>query len=541
MRHRTRLRGDDGVTLMLALIVITVIAAVTTALLSQSFTNTRATESARAQGSSAYAADAAAKFAVNQIRQISNNVGSFCSTIGATSTETLSGFYPPTVTAPQLTATIQCRPDANDPGPNPTGGTCTPGVPCANSGPGTALLTLDTSGTGIYTSLKNGQLVSVRGGVFSNSAINNAFKGTLQNSWCPSSGCGAGSPRSYLVARGSCSGTITFTQTGGSPPPGPVCNYPVTNDPRGADPQLTALSGSSYNPPAIVSGAPTISTCAGSAKYQTVSPGSFVGASGLALLNGLTGCTNNLVQFKPGVYYFDLPGTWSIPAKLTVVGGTFGAAYNPNNTASWPDLNACISPSASGAGSNSGVEFVAGGATQFAVNSSAGSSGSALVLCASTTSDGPPMALYGLKPGSLPGGTTAETLCTPAGTGSTACAVLNTDNCPKCSLSVQGSVYTPRGVLSIGDNNTGSKNFTWGVVANGFEFSATGSIAGSQTLVDVPDGQPRSFPVNIYYLSVYVCAGTSACPTGGTANLQAAIQTQTTPGNASVLSWSVNR
>ena len=69
MTRRARtLRGDDGVSLVMALIVITTVALVTGALLTHSRTNFQATVSLRGVAGTSYAADAAAKVAINNLR-----------------------------------------------------------------------------------------------------------------------------------------------------------------------------------------------------------------------------------------------------------------------------------------------------------------------------------------------------------------------------------------------------------------------------------------------------------------------------------------
>jgi hypothetical protein len=83
-----RIRNDDGVTLIIAILIITVVAVVTGALLSQGATNFKATVALRQVAGSAYAADTAAKIAIGdlQLGENASDSGASYPNVGFTTT-----------------------------------------------------------------------------------------------------------------------------------------------------------------------------------------------------------------------------------------------------------------------------------------------------------------------------------------------------------------------------------------------------------------------------------------------------------------------
>ncbi|GAB3857978.1 hypothetical protein GCM10028801_17230 [Nocardioides maradonensis] len=577
--RRWNRRGDDGVTMLLALLIITAIALVSSALLAQAFTNNAATIGTRKATANQYGADAAAQYVVNQVR-LSDLSSGLCSTTGATS-EDLANFYPAGTGTVAQKAHADCVPDPTNGVYTGDPGICHPNQVCPNAGPGTALLTLDpTIGeTGIYVSSNAGP-IKIRGGIFSNSKID-ASSGGLLDSWCPTNpstnsfDCTMTTPKTYVIAKGTCTG-VTFLQAGATP----TCNFAPTNDPRGADPGVARTNytpAAAYGTPAaptqvatsqscttMASCTPDVgptpgpaSSCGSGTKFQKVLPGVISGAAGAAFLNALSGCANNIVQFVPGTYYLDLPAgsPWSMPSKTTVVGGTFASGYNPVTGNGWGSgdyADACVAPGDPAASNSSGVQFVIGGATKININDSSGN-GTHFTICASNSPDGPPIALYGLKTsiGSGPMAVSASSLCTPNGSGSTGCALIQTANSPKTTANIVGMTYATRSTIHIGINNSSSKLFYWGVVSYAVEFVATGSPSLVAPLVDVQNTGPSPFtPLNRFFLNVYVCpVAAASCPASGAApNVKAVVQggidlsgNYLPPGNLLVLSWGVKR
>lgn len=536
MKVRARARSDEGTSLVIVLIIVTVLAMVTGVVLSQLDTSLRTTLALRDQAGSVYNADGAAQVAISQlVNNNFNGASGACNTTDANLA--LPNFYPPAnglSASASSSAYVVCTHDSSN-----TNG----GATQANTSPGSALLTLDPTLTdvGIYSSVNAGA-VKVRGAIFANSAI--SAPGGLVNVWSPPSGS---TSTTYNIARGRCTPTTNNVNQGvwvaNSAYGSTTCNY-GTADTRGQDPGTLTPHGASYNSPAAPTGNATVtpsSTACGNAKYQTVTPGRFSGATALATLNGLSGCGNGVVWFQPGTYYFDLPGIWNVPS-VYLVGGTFNTTYadptkNPN---SWSDpTQACFAPGTSGATTSTGVEFVFGGSSQVGVNNSA-NPGTHMTICASNSPNGPPIAVYGLKTalgGSFP--VAVESSCTPSGTGYTGCALISTGNSPKSTLTIQGTTYAPKAVIDVVLNNSSQKIFYWGLIAYGIEFSGTGSADVANPIVDVPDQAANPTPTpQTDYLTVYICPGAGSCSTSGTLALKVKVTLAAGTRTATVLSWS---
>jgi hypothetical protein len=523
-------RADDGATLIIVLIVVTVIAVVMGVVLSQADTSVRTTVALRDQAGAAYNGDGAAQEVINELR---TDATGLCVTTDHN--YPLDNFYPATngqTGTAVSSAYVSC---VHDPSNSTNNGAILP-----NNSPGNALLTLDSNLTevGIYANVNAGP-VKIRGAVFSNSAI--SAPAGLVNMWTRPVGSTAST---YNIARGACTPTtdrltkgvwVQNTAYGAT-----TCNYTASNT-KGVDPYTLTPHGASYDLPPVAPGNATISVCGATDKFQTVTPGRFSGPAALTALNGLTGCNNGVVWFKPGTYYFDLPGVWNVP-NLYLVGGTVNPA-NASLTAApsgWADVTkACWAPGESGATTSSGVDFVVGGSTQIGVNNS-GSPGTQMTICASNSVSGPPIAIYGLRSalgGSFP--VAAEASCTPTGTGTTTCAVISTGNSPKSTLTVQGTTYVPKGVVDVTLNNNTRKIFYWGLISWAIEFAGTGSADVTNAIVDVPDTAPDPTPSSqIEYLTVYVCPGqTSGCSTSGQLQLRVKVKIETDK-SVTVLSWS---
>jgi len=526
MIQRLKKSDDRGAALLLALIIVVVFAIGLSALLTFSDTSIRSTVALRDQASVNYDADGAAQVAINQLRKDNFNGASGGCTTAATLV--LPNFYPATATAPAASAAVKCTPDAL----NATSG----GGSTSNTSPGSALLALATvaSGeTGISANVLAGA-IKIRGGVFSNSTID--APGGLSNVWTPPASNPSG--KTYNIARGACTGTITVNPAYGTT----TCNYGTTADTRGDDPGTLPGAPASYSAPTASTAAGTIGTCAGGRTYQTVTPGLFTSASAL---NGLTGCSQNIVVFTPGTYYFNFTGSgthlWDAPA-INIIGGT--PTIPLTTTPSADDMvTACIGPGDTGSTTSSGVLFVFGGDSQLGVNTSSGN-GSQMTLCASN-STGPPIAIYGLKTAVTGVNTVpAQSGCVTAIPPSTPnCSMITTGNSPKSTLTIRGTTYVPKAKISITLNNASRKVFYWGLITRSIAFSGTGSADVSSALVDVPDvaASPTPGPT-IMYLDVYVCPGSSTCSATGTIRLRAkALVSAVAPRTVSVLSWSVQR
>lgn len=530
--------NESGATLVIVLIIVTLLGLVSGVVLSQVDTSVRTTVGLRDETTSVYGADGAAQYAINKIRA---DDATTC--ITGASNIPLNNFIPSSNgnTAGASSAYVTCTPDPqNAESGNPHS---------ANSSPGAALLTLDPnlSEDGIAASVNAGP-IKIRGGIFSNSRIN-ASSG-INNTWLPPASDPSG--KTYNIARGDClpdAAHMTFNPGHGST----TCNY-ASPDLRGKDPGTLTPHGASYNPPAPASGDGVIQACTAANScgvrscvtsgpaanrdvYQKVLPGRFTNAT---TLTNLTGCSTGNIWFTPGTYYFDFPAAnslWDL-ATVQVVAGTISPSLSLNNKITDVQMpTACIGPGETGSTNSSGVLFAFGGASRLGVNNSAGT-GSQMAICASNSPDGPPVAIYGLKTalgGSFP--VSAEPICSPV---VATCALLNTGNSPKPTLTIRGTTYAPNAFLDITLNNNSKKVFYWGLIAYAIRFSGTGSADVSNDLVDVPDTAPLAIPIpTIAYLDVYVCRGAATCSASGVLSLQVKVKiSAASPRTVTVLSWS---
>jgi hypothetical protein len=531
---------DRGAALLLALILITVIALVTAALLSFSDTSIRTTVALRAQGSSVYAADGAAQAAINAMRKGTFNNDStqggkcFGSGASASTTLPLPNFFPGTTGSAATSAIVSCVPDpASAPSPYP--------VPVTvQNKPGAAILTL---GSGIpgedgVNINSNAGAVKVHGGVFSNSTINTSpgLTNNANNSW--------------VYARGACTGTITVTATSTK-----ACNYATANT-NGTDPGLLSPHQATYDPPAPPTTTPALPLCnpANPAAVKQFSPGLYRSAAALNNMTAQTSskCSDSIWHFNPGTYYFDFTDAgshqWMIGTGV-LVGGTPSNPLNINTPPATP--GSCISPLLSTTAQ--GVNFVFGGDSRMFVTGSGIQHSGRVEICGTYDTNASPVAYYGLK-ATIGTGTfqvAGESGCitaTPYPSGGT-CPVLSTDNAPNSQLYIQGTTYTPKAVLDVYLNNNTSQVFKYGLISRSLLIHSTGSSDLTNPVIELPDDSlGTSNTSTVVYLSVYVCPESGSCSVSGTPKLRVKVQildpTGTVVGGArqiSVQSWSLQR
>lgn len=361
IRHRLKhWRDDSGVMLVVALLVITTVALVTGVMLSHGWTNFKATVGLRGVAGTSYAADAAAKAAINTLR-----LGSKATVPGAT--------YPYTdwVYSNNIDGT-GCfgldGPNAKDslllPGIYPAAGKQTSAssarVDCKVV-PGTGLF---GSGGGVETNPTNGfvraittfggdleltdnSLVQIRGGVASNGRIDADF----------ASGTGLFT-NGYAWANQGCLGTVRST-------PAPDCSHATVSDPSVPD-VFTSTSG-------------LVIRDAASQPCNAFKPGYYSNAAALtAKVN-----TCGTAIFEPGDYYFGFQdevnggsNVWTING--TVIGGEeMGSGQPPGRCRSPID-----DPTADG------VRFVFGGNSRISIGQDAH-----VELCGTYSEGAPPVVL----------------------------------------------------------------------------------------------------------------------------------------------------
>jgi hypothetical protein len=507
---RSRLAADDsGAVLVLVLIIVTVLSLALLAVLSLSDTSIRATVALRAQASETYAADAAAKIAVDHVLRTGN-----CDTLP------LNGFYPVAGTAPGASATVRCTPDPNNSGA--AGG--------PNSSPGNALLTLGTEDdAGISINGNDNRSVKVNGGVFSNSAIAlHGKKSDLENV----------NARSYVYAMGSCD----LGQSRIISDPAAVCDYgtqpQAANDRRGWDPAKVLDHGASFDPPPAPTVTRTPPACGGAQVYE-LQPGLYTDAEELNALTDDPACANSVVHLNPGRYYLNFRGPgahkWTVSSGF-LVAGTATEPLEVNKPPAIP--GSCVAPGTPPARTSTGVQLVFGGDSRLESAKDAG-----IELCASNSSSGPPMAIYGLDENIGSGATQvpAQSGCLVATPYPAAgCAVLRSAKSPNSTLVIQGTVYAPRSAVDVALNDNTVRVFRWGLISRGFWLDSTGSTASlNDPLIDIPADAPPPYSLpNLMYLDVYVCPGAGSCAASGSVRLRVKVMLTPDPRSVTVLSWS---
>jgi Tfp pilus assembly protein PilX len=534
MRSRTAKKDDAGAALILVLVIIMVISLALVALLSMADTGVRATVGLRDQAGQAYAADAAAKVAIDKLRSDTfNGTAGGCDTA---STQTLPNFYPATSTVSGASAAVRCNPDPSN---ESSGGG-------SNSSPGSAILTLGTgSEGGIYLDDSANQTVKVRGGIFSNSTIFlRGNKSDLENI----------ATNSYVFAMGSCGsdGSSQLIST-----PAPVCNYssqPVSaNDRRGKDPGTVATHGTAFDaPPAPTAvGSVLPATCSAPDKVYRFQPGIYTDATVLNAFTNNPTCGKSVFHFTPGRYYFDFKnaGThrWTV-ALGYLIGGTPTSTLKVTPPPTTP--GACVAPGSASASTTSGVQFVFGGDSRMESTKN-GTDNANIEICASNSASGPPIAVYGLKQtiGSGSMQVTAQSGCItaagyPLGGDSSHCPLLQSYSDPSPSLTIQGTMYTPRSMLDLYLNNNTVQVFRWGLVTRGIKIRSTGSTGSlSNPVIDVPADAPLPFALpGLMYLNVYVCPGASSCGITGPVRLRVKVRVSpSAPRTVTVLGWNNQR
>lgn len=531
---RSRLRAgaadDSGASLIFALILITVIALVSVAVLTLGDASVRSTVSMRDRSSSDYAADAAGEVALNQLRRDQfNGATGGCDT---SATEVLSNLYPATGTAPGASAAVTCSADVNT---GTAGG--------ANSSPGPALLTMATgSEVGIQLNSSNNFTLKVKGGIFSNSTINLVGnKSELENT----------ATGSYAYALNGCTGSSPLTVNASSVKD---CNYSTNalsaSDGRGKDPGTIAGHPASFDAPPGPASAPTIPACTGVKVYE-LSPGLYTDATKLNALTAGGTCGGSVVHLNPGRYFFNFAAgapTWTMAATF-LVGGTVSPGSAPLKVSPAPSMSGtCVQPGSAAATTSSGVELVFGGTSRMYLdgNGSPAASNGNIELCASNAPSGPPVVIYGLKAtvGSVPALSGCITNPGYSDTGdSTHCALLGSNNSPNPLITLWGTTYAPTAAIELSLNNNTNQVFRWGLLVRLVRVRSSGSPNLSSAVIDVPSDAPAPFALpGQRYLRIYVCPGSSTCSTSGTLRLRASvILSAAAPRTVTVTSWATVR
>lgn len=407
-----RSRRDDGAMLIFALILITVIAVVTGALLALGGAKLDATIALRTVAGNAYAADAAAKIAVNDIEwggsstvptttgsgsipngSCSATGGTACYPNGANGTPsgwvfdnntdgtgcfgqstgsgnppltqiTLPNFYTDPHSGAKQTATVVCSGVQGTglfgsgsqvlvSGTDPFSRALTTVGPAGQSGiPDCSANSSSTVSSGVYIKGLGGP-IPIRGSIESNSCIqvdNGALLSSGTVTANPNSSCGHNVSGSYLTA---CSGSYVTPSSDGSP----LSSVPGYKD--------------------------------ASTQNCNFQPGFYNSGASLSTWTNKTNCPGG-VTFASGIYYFDFADgvPWTVTNR--VVGGNAVPGHSIPG--------ACVSPI--GSLSSTGVQFVFGYTSQMILGQ--GSSSPQIELCGPTNGGNAPLTLYQQQAGSTP-------------------------------------------------------------------------------------------------------------------------------------------
>ncbi|HVF74900.1 MAG TPA: hypothetical protein VM938_07610 [Acidimicrobiales bacterium] len=353
-------RDEEGSSLILALIFLSVMSIVVASTLGLADVDFRHTVAVRDDRKLVYAADAALDAAIN----------SYWST--------------GTCATPER-GVVQ---EVND---------VTPAVSCETSGGGTAVTPLNQPALAVSAqavapevgiNIVGGAVASVRGGVYSNTGINTTSGANLY----------AASP-DRIVTRLGCTGGGTVGPAACETVTGP---YVPGNDPG--------------YPTAVASAPPfaSVPSCPAT-EPVTFAPGTYTDR--LALEAFMATCARRTYHFpaaggigSPGVYYFDFTddGAWTIPQGYTVVGGTFPSGVTGATVGAVETL-----PGGRCDQDAEGVQWLFGGGSRVVVKG-------ALELCAphsDPTSSTPRVAVYGVRTtDSPPAAPTPQTLAVNATT-----------------------------------------------------------------------------------------------------------------------------
>lgn len=419
MIHRKK---DDGVTLVIAILIITAVALVVGVLLTQGDGSLRATLAVRNVADSSYSAEGAAQIAINNMVKGSgfssnpnesafNNgtdgAGCFGNLVGLGATDNMSlssSFYKAYGNGGGNSAYVECTPESG------TGAQGSP-VPISSSNkPGYAIITLGGD-------LATNDPLKVHGGVYSNAAITGSVSLDAGDAW----------------ANGACTNT-TVAATGTK-----HCNTGQTLADPNYQNELGGVVPALQTPP---------TTC--TSGVAVFLPGYYDDAAALSTATSLC----SVAWFKPGTYYFDFHNnscggycptslfgtagdTWTIGGG-TVVGGTpIDASGNvlslPPTSPTMP--GSCQSPITSTTAQ--GVQFVFGNDSRMYIDQN-----SHIELCGTYHANRPPIVIYGLKTGSTPSTTSSAGLAVTGVTSTTTSNASWGSSLTTANLAAGGSVAT---------------------------------------------------------------------------------------------------
>lgn len=614
LRHRPR-HAERGASLIIVLIVVTVVSVVLGAVLTTADTNERATVALRDQASMNFGADGATEAVLNALQHSTLNCSDPTTAAELTLGTKTTPFYQP-VSSQQggLDAYARCTTDAingasttvTTPPPVTTTSTVTatststsaslgggdPTLPsyallATGSGSGDYGIDFSTSASQKTACIENGSVASNKdidilkpgsppSGQYLAVRLNPSLTGVGTSTCTTGTGVDPTTGSRLLVqAAGNCLAAAPsyFTPTPCTPHAAPI-SYPP------APPLPSPISATNPAP---------VCTTVSNVTYAAYMPGLYTNAGVLNTPSSptCTGIASTVVQWlSPGAYYFNFSGPagtqWNWPKTLIAGTPTDGSGQplsglDPTKASTLGALaNAGTAPKACQDAATTqatvkGAELIFGGASTAATTGS-GSSATTAEICASSPTDSPPVALYGLANAAtvpLAGGGSvtipAETLCSATGCGST--SLVQTGSSGQAVIYFKGYIYAPNAQLDLTMKNTTGQVFNWGVVVRDFRFflngvsptdpflqlpkpntavgvvttTSTSTYATTSTSYPAPS---TSTAYTIRYINVWVCpaaklaSDADKCPSDGTPNVQVQVLTDSSGQPVKVLSWS---
>jgi hypothetical protein len=163
-----------------------------------------------------------------------------------------------------------------------------------------------------------------------------------------------------------------------------------------------------------------------------------------------------------------------------------------------------------------------------------GSNGVQMIVCASSSPQGPPVAIYSARSdvqAYTPGSATGQAIYTA--------------NSPSLGFTLQGTIYTPGRAVTITMNNGSAKQFAYGIFAKSIAAninSSAKSVGGVSIAGGIPEGGGSPVPIYVFLLTAYVCPGQASCDASGSVALTAKVRVSGyIQRTVTVLSWSTNR
>lgn len=425
-------RDQRGSGLVLALVMITVIGLLLSGLLGLADGSMRAGSAIQDQGDRIFAADAGIERAIQEIRS-NPELGRDAADGGTCPSVTLNG-----VNGKDVSVTCQGL----------TGSGSISGGP---NRPRNAIMSLSQTETGIYQGSNN--TLGVIGAVKSNSGIDTGSTQARLRVDGP------------IRARGTCSDGVVNGSTGDK-----ICNMNAA-PPGVLDPLY---------PPEVVAPPPTVSPPACPSSNSTwlvqMTPGTYTLSAPLETLTA--SCSNRVIHFTPGVYYFNFTDdpTWDISTNgVSVVAGTpLGWTTSAPSRPTIPIPGGCDRTAA-------GVQWIFGGTSRLSMTNGK------IELCPTPHTAAQRISIYqkasnGVAEFARPTGCIAQQ---PYSGG--ACALVRAGS-PGPTFVSWGTVYAPSAVVDLQVGNSSEQILGRGVISRMIRLHLPGSCDCPPGMIQVPSG-----------------------------------------------------